>query len=68
MILSNLTVPLLGLVDTAVVGHLGSPQSLGAVAVGAHLAHGVTVAAVGDITAIGTTAVGTVEPGSALYS
>jgi len=35
MILSNLTVPLLGLVDTAVVGHLGSPQSLGAVAVGA---------------------------------
>ena len=34
MILSNLTIPLLGLVDTAVVGHLNSPHYLGAVAVG----------------------------------
>ena len=35
MILSNVTVPLLGLVDTAVMGHLQSPRYLGAVAVGA---------------------------------
>ncbi len=35
MILSNITVPLLGLVDTAVMGHLNSPRYLGAVAVGA---------------------------------
>lgn len=35
--LTNLTVPLLGLVDTAVLGHLESPQYLGAVAVGANL-------------------------------
>ncbi len=35
MIISNLTVPLLGLVDTAVVGHMDSPVYLGAVAVGA---------------------------------
>jgi MATE family multidrug resistance protein len=35
MILSNITVPLLGLVDTAVMGHLESPRYLGAVAVGA---------------------------------
>ena len=35
MILSNVTVPLLGLVDTAVMGHLESPRYLGAVAVGA---------------------------------
>lgn len=35
--LTNLTVPLLGLVDTAVLGHLDSPQYLGAVAVGANL-------------------------------
>ncbi|MBT8144428.1 MAG: MATE family efflux transporter [Gammaproteobacteria bacterium] len=35
MILSNVTVPLLGMVDTAVVGHLDSPHYLGAVAVGA---------------------------------
>src|SRR5690554_372825 len=33
--LTNLTVPLLGLVDTAVLGHLDSPEYLGAVAVGA---------------------------------
>lgn len=37
MMLTNLTVPLLGLVDTAVLGHLDSPQYLGAVAVGANL-------------------------------
>lgn len=35
MVLSNITVPLLGLVDTIVVGHLPSPVYLGAVAVGA---------------------------------
>ena len=35
MILSNVTVPLLGLVDTAVMGHLEHPRYLGAVAVGA---------------------------------
>ncbi len=35
MILSNISVPLLGMVDTGVVGHLDSPVYLGAVAVGA---------------------------------
>ncbi|CAG9295488.1 MATE family efflux transporter DinF [Celerinatantimonas diazotrophica] len=35
MILSNITVPLLGLVDTAVVGHLSHSYYLGGVAVGA---------------------------------
>ncbi|WP_297196256.1 MATE family efflux transporter DinF [uncultured Pluralibacter sp.] len=35
MILSNVTVPLLGLVDTAVIGHLDSAVYLGGVAVGA---------------------------------
>ena len=35
MIFSNITVPLLGLVDTAVVGHLDSPVYLGGVAIGA---------------------------------
>ena len=35
LILSNLSVPLLGIVDTAVVGHLPAPHYLGAVAVGA---------------------------------
>ncbi|CAI0779750.1 MATE family efflux transporter DinF [Serratia quinivorans] len=34
MIFSNITVPLLGLVDTAVIGHLDSPTYLGGVAVG----------------------------------
>ncbi|HET7370172.1 MAG TPA: MATE family efflux transporter [Gammaproteobacteria bacterium] len=34
MMLSNLSVPLLGIVDTAVVGHLERPAYLGAVAVG----------------------------------
>ena len=34
MILSNVSVPLLGMVDTGVVGHLDSPVFLGAVAVG----------------------------------
>ena len=37
LILSNLSVPLLGLVDTAVVGHLPSPDYLGAVALGSML-------------------------------
>jgi multidrug resistance protein, MATE family len=35
LILSNLCVPLLGIVDTAVVGHLPEPHYLGAVAIGA---------------------------------
>lgn len=35
MIVTNVTVPLLGMVDTAVVGHLEEPSYLGAVAVGA---------------------------------
>ncbi|MZA89203.1 MATE family efflux transporter DinF, partial [Salmonella enterica subsp. enterica serovar 4,12:i:-] len=35
MIFSNITVPLLGLVDTAVIGHLDSPVFLGGVAGGA---------------------------------
>ena len=34
MILSNVSVPLLGMVDTGVVGHLESPTYLGAVAIG----------------------------------
>ena len=33
--LSNITTPLLGLVDTAVVGHLANESHLGAVAIGA---------------------------------
>ena len=35
VILSNMSVPLLGAVDIAVVGHLPEPRFLGAVAVGA---------------------------------
>jgi MATE family multidrug resistance protein len=35
MILSNISIPLLGMVDTAVVGHLSEPYYIGAVAVGA---------------------------------
>jgi MATE family multidrug resistance protein len=37
MILSNISVPLLGMVDTGVTGHLESPAYLGAVAIGAIL-------------------------------
>lgn len=37
MILSNLTVPLLGMVDTGVAGHLPEPHYLGAVAIGAQI-------------------------------
>ncbi|MBQ7741362.1 MAG: MATE family efflux transporter [Bacteroidaceae bacterium] len=33
-IVSNITVPLLGLVDTAIVGHMGSASYIGAIAVG----------------------------------
>lgn len=33
-ILSNISIPLLGLVDTAILGHLGSTRYLGAVAIG----------------------------------
>ena len=36
-ILSNISIPLLGLVDSAILGHLGSSAYLGAVAVGAAL-------------------------------
>lgn len=35
MIFSNITVPLLGLVDTGVIGHLDSPVYLGGIAIGA---------------------------------
>ncbi|MBX6323922.1 MAG: MATE family efflux transporter, partial [Rhodospirillaceae bacterium] len=35
IILSNVSVPLLGAVDTAVIGHLADPAYLGGVAVGA---------------------------------
>ena len=34
-IVSNITVPLLGLIDVAIVGHLGSAAYIGAIAVGA---------------------------------
>ncbi|KDE41378.1 DNA-damage-inducible protein F [Nitrincola lacisaponensis] len=37
MMLSNITVPLLGLVDTAVMGHLPDPRYLAAIAVGGML-------------------------------
>lgn len=33
-IISNITVPLLGLVDVAIVGHLGAPSFIGAIAIG----------------------------------
>ena len=33
-IVSNITVPLLGLVDVAIVGHLGAASYIGAIAVG----------------------------------
>ena len=36
-ILSNISIPLLGLVDAAILGHLGSTQYLGAVAIGGAL-------------------------------
>ena len=36
-IVSNITVPLLGLIDVAIVGHLGSPAYIGAIAVQYHL-------------------------------
>lgn len=36
-IVSNITVPLLGLVDVAIVGHLGAPAYIGAIAVGGML-------------------------------
>ena len=36
-ILSNISIPLLGLVDSAILGHLGTSQYLGAVAIGAAL-------------------------------
>ncbi len=36
-IVSNITVPLLGLIDVTIVGHLGSPAYIGAIAVGGML-------------------------------
>jgi len=42
MILSNITTPLLGLVDTAVIGHLAHAYYLGATAVGAMLITSIT--------------------------
>lgn len=38
LVVSNLSVPMLGMVDTAVVGHLPDPAQLGAVALGASMA------------------------------
>ena len=35
VILANIAVPLLGLVDTAVIGHTGDAAALGAIALGA---------------------------------
>ena len=37
MILSNISAPLMGIVDTAMLGHLESPLYLGAVAIGANI-------------------------------
>ena len=34
MILANISIPILGMVDTAVVGHLDSPAYVGAIAIG----------------------------------
>ncbi len=39
MILASLSTPLLGIVDTAILGHLPDPRYLGAVAVGSTLIH-----------------------------
>ena len=36
-IVSNITVPLLGLIDVAITGHLGSSAYIGAIAVGGML-------------------------------
>ena len=36
-IISNITVPLLGLIDVTIVGHLGSPAYIGAIAVGGNV-------------------------------
>ena len=36
-IVSNITVPLLGLIDAAIVGHLGAASYIGAIAVGGML-------------------------------
>lgn len=36
-VVSNITVPLLGLIDVAIVGHLGAPAYIGAIAVGGML-------------------------------
>ena len=36
-ILSNISIPMLGLVDTAILGHLESTRYLGAVAIGASI-------------------------------
>ncbi len=38
-IVSNITVPLLGLVDVSIVGHLGAPAYIGAIAVGGMLSN-----------------------------
>lgn len=38
-VISNITVPLLGLCDTTISGHMGSPRFIGAVAVGAMMAN-----------------------------
>ena len=51
-IISNITVPLLGLIDVAIVGHLGSASYIGAIAVGREccliLSTGYSVSPYGD--------------------
>ena len=42
-IVSNITVPLLGLVDVTIVGHLGATAYIGAIAVGGLLFTGISV-------------------------
>ena len=37
MMLSGISIPMLGLVDTALLGHLDNPRYLAAVAIGAHV-------------------------------
>ena len=47
-IISNITVPLLGLIDVTIVGHLGSPAYIGAIAVGGMLFNISQAASVGN--------------------
>jgi len=66
MILSNLTVPLVALVDSAVVGHLPHPHQLGAVAVGASFYS--VLAALAMFLRMGTTGFAAQSAGQRNYS